>query len=124
MRKDFKIGVFVGTGLAICICIAMSMFPSGSVQSRLKDNRERTTTESFIIIDDAAPADDTEQASTRITKTDSPPKQRIHTVIFGETLSSIAMDYYGTNDYSRIDTANVIEDPARLKVGTKLIIPE
>jgi nucleoid-associated protein YgaU len=124
MRKDLKIGVFVGTGLAICIGVVLSTRTTGSLRSRLQENRKHLTSQPFIIIDDAAPPDNTEQPAAQIPATDSPKKQRIHTVVPGETLSSIAMDYYGTNDYSRINAANALDNPERLTVGTKLIIPQ
>ena len=51
---------------------------------------------------------------------------RTHVVAKGETLSSIAKKYYGdTNEWKKIWEANknVVPDPKKLKVGTKLVIP-
>lgn len=52
---------------------------------------------------------------------------RSHVVRPGETLSSIAQQYYGSpNDWRKILTANqkTIKDADRIAPGTKLIIPE
>lgn len=51
---------------------------------------------------------------------------RIHVVRPGETLSTIAQQYYGTtNGWRKILTANdkTIKDANKVPVGTKLIIP-
>ena len=52
---------------------------------------------------------------------------RFHIVRQGETLSSIAQQYYGSpNDWRKILTANdkTIKDANKIAPGTKLIIPE
>jgi nucleoid-associated protein YgaU len=52
---------------------------------------------------------------------------RFHTVRQGETLSSIAQQYYGSaNDWRKILAANekTIKDANKIAPGTKLIIPE
>jgi nucleoid-associated protein YgaU len=52
---------------------------------------------------------------------------KFHTVKEGETLSSIAQEYYGDpNDYTLIYEANKEEigpDPDQIKVGLKLKVP-
>jgi len=51
-------------------------------------------------------------------------KQRSHTVRAGETLSQIALRYYGMGSmWQAIATANGIADPGKLTVGHKLVIP-
>jgi nucleoid-associated protein YgaU len=50
--------------------------------------------------------------------------QNTHRVVSGETLSSIAIDYYNeANKYSLIVAANPWIDPDRLQIGDELIIP-
>ncbi len=52
---------------------------------------------------------------------------RFHIVRRGETLSSVARQYYGSPDkWRKIVTANqkAIKDPNRIALGTKLVIPE
>ena len=47
-----------------------------------------------------------------------------HRVVSGETLSSIAIDYYNeANKYSLIVAANPLIDPDRLQIGDVLVIP-
>jgi len=49
----------------------------------------------------------------------------IHTIKDGETFSSIAGDYYDDkNQYWVIEKANPTVDPNRLKIGSKITIPE
>ncbi|MFO0747826.1 MAG: LysM peptidoglycan-binding domain-containing protein [Myxococcota bacterium] len=51
-------------------------------------------------------------------------RKRSHTVVRGETLTSIAQKYYGVASlWTEIAMANEIKDPAALKVGQKLVIP-
>jgi nucleoid-associated protein YgaU len=56
----------------------------------------------------------------------SDPTTRIHIVRSGETLSSIAQEYYGSsNAWPRILEANkAIKDANKIALGTKLVIPE
>lgn len=56
----------------------------------------------------------------------SPPTTNIHTVTKGDTLFILARKYYGDQrQWRRIYQANRnrIDDPQRIKVGMKLIIP-
>ena len=60
-------------------------------------------------------------------KTEPAQATRSHVVRSGETLSSIAQQYYGSaNDWRKILTANekTIKDANKIAPGTKLIIPE
>jgi nucleoid-associated protein YgaU len=54
----------------------------------------------------------------------SAPQQ--HKVGRGETLASIARDYYGVEDWNRLFEANRdrISNPDRLKIGTWILIPQ
>ncbi len=53
-----------------------------------------------------------------------PANIKIHTIQEGETMSSIAGDYYDdVNKYSAIVNANPSVDPSRLKIGSTIIIP-
>lgn len=50
---------------------------------------------------------------------------KTHKVVYGETLSSIAAEYYGNQaSYTKILAANPGVNPNRLKVGTVLKIPD
>lgn len=59
-------------------------------------------------------------------KTEPAETTRLHTVRSGETLSSIAQQYYGSaNEWRKLLTANekTIKDADKISPGTKLIIP-
>jgi nucleoid-associated protein YgaU len=52
------------------------------------------------------------------------PGQQIYTVLPGDNLSKISKYFYGdANKYSAIASANSIDDPNKIKVGQKLVIP-
>jgi nucleoid-associated protein YgaU len=54
----------------------------------------------------------------------SPDRTHSHVLQSGETLSSIAADYYRRpGDWRAIAEANTIEDPRRLTPGTFLTVP-
>ena len=138
MRRDFKIGIMIGAGLAIIAFLVLSVLPGESVESQLRKRAAIKNEPAAGIpaveqaVDVGTPIQpEPEEAADRPAET-TPPAipakkiHRIHVVAPGQTLSSIAMDYYGTTDWSKIGSANpeVTADPGRLKVGTRLIIPE
>lgn len=52
-------------------------------------------------------------------------RQRQHTVAPGDTLTKLALKYYGMSSlWQSIATANNIKDPSKLEVGQKLTIPK
>jgi LysM repeat protein len=56
-----------------------------------------------------------------------PATERIYEVVSGDTLSGIALKYYGSaNKYMKIFEANrdILDNPDLIKVGQKLRIPE
>ncbi len=136
MRKDFKTGILIGVGLAIIAFLVLSLLPSASVESRLRKRATIKIEPAANIPEAAQPADveanpePEEYTKNRLKETIRPTipakKHRIHIVAPGQTLSSIAMEYYGNTDWSKIGRANleVTADPSRLKVGTRLIIPD
>jgi nucleoid-associated protein YgaU len=45
-------------------------------------------------------------------------------LVIGDTLSKISKQYYGdANKYPKIAKANNLEDPDKIKVGQRLVIP-
>lgn len=61
----------------------------------------------------------------RETAAAAPKAKRTHTVKKGETLQEISQKYYGTTKhYMAIAKANNIKNVNKLKVGTKLVIPD
>ncbi|GIM47042.1 hypothetical protein DNHGIG_25910 [Collibacillus ludicampi] len=62
--------------------------------------------------------------TTSPSSSDAPAPQRTHTVVFGDTLWKIALQYYGDgSQYRKIADANKIENPDVIIVGQKLVIP-
>jgi nucleoid-associated protein YgaU len=52
------------------------------------------------------------------------PGQQVYTVRPGDNLSKISKYFYGdANKYATIVSANGIDDPNKIKVGQKLVIP-
>jgi len=52
------------------------------------------------------------------------PGQQVYTVQAGDNLSKISKYFYGdANKYSAIARANSLDDPNKIKVGQKLVIP-
>jgi nucleoid-associated protein YgaU len=144
MRKDVKIGMFLG--LLVSATLAGVLMIKGDLGTpdldpvvtpeSLKDNSGRSGDSAGSAISVAprqavqpqpvaqkvaAPAAQPDNATAP-----SPLKAtRFHIIQQGDTLSSIAKKYYGTSDWKKIYEANkqVIENPDRPKVGTKLVIP-
>lgn len=138
MRRDFKTGIMIGAGLAIIAFLVLSVLPGESVESRLR-NRATIKSEPVVGIPAVSrPVDAETPIQPEPKPAKDPPAEtmrpaiparkvhRIHVVAPGQTLSSIAMDYYGNTDWSKIGQANpeATADPGRLKVGTRLIIPD
>ena len=128
MRKDLKIGLLVGMILVIGIVMLVSLWPGQGVEERQQKMFQDTGADSPIEID-RSDGETLVEKSEVIEKVPDPPlkKQvRIHTVSNGETLSSIAIEYYGsTRNIQKIIDANrnVLSNPDRIRAGTRLVIP-
>ena len=136
MRKDLKIGLLVGMVLVIGIVMLVSLWPGQGVEERQQKMFQEVDIYSPIEIDhsgDKTPmekSDVTEKTTGSdkpTAKTPAPKKPiRIHIVSNGETLSSIAIDYYGSIRYIQkiIDAnRNVLRNPDQIRVGMRLVIP-
>jgi nucleoid-associated protein YgaU len=152
MRKEFKIGMFLGLALVIVGIIYLSMHKSVTVESRTLEQTQNMAGPNLPAMEvNAVPAadanakhiaaaldanaallTDTPVASTSadLTKFEQaqPVKtQRFYIVHKGDMLSSISQKYYGTTrKVNKIYEANkdIIKDKDRLKPGMKLVIPE
>jgi nucleoid-associated protein YgaU len=146
MRKEFKIGMFLGLALVIIGILYLSMHKSSSVETRTLEQAQPiaalpTPDTNTAAIDVNRPADvaaalDANAPSvptagtTDLTKFEQaqPIKtQRFYIVHKGDMLSTISQKYYGTTKkVNKIYEANkdVIKDKNRLKPGMKLVIPE
>lgn len=129
MRKDLKIGLLVGMILVIVIVMMVSLWPGQGVAERQQKMFQESVDNSPIEID----RNGDEESGVRekpIVKGPFPPpvesQVRIHTVSRGETLTSIAINYYGSAEYIKtIIDANrtVLSDPDKIRTGMRLVIP-
>ena len=131
MRKDFKTGFLIGTGLVICIMVVISIRPGETVEWRLRkyrDVRPGETSDGEVIQTRPASAQTRAQDSGQATAAGAPPSSqpRIHVVSEGETLSSVSKMYYGdTNKRGKIIDANpIITNENKLRPGMRLVIPQ
>ena len=106
---------------------AMSAFnaivTTGNTLNMIRVDQERATTLTAVIGPPSPPAP--APASAHQTPSNA-ETQRIHVVDKGETLSAIALKYYGRpGDFMRIFNANrdVLSDPDRILPGQRLRIP-
>ena len=129
MRKDLKIGLLVGMILVIGIVMMVSLWPGQGVEERQQKTFQADEVHLQVGIN--KPADETEPDIPKVieeTPVAAPVKKpvRVHTVSKGETLSSIAIEYYGSTGYiQKIVDANpkLSRDPDKIRSGTQLIIP-
>jgi nucleoid-associated protein YgaU len=134
MQKDFKIGMVLGLVLITVVIVWFSARPSLSIKSRAMS--PRSAVHRKMEIPSLSRSIETRKETTI---SGNPIKQanneqlkemkaeRFHIVRAGETLSDISRQYYGSADkWQKILGADrlPIENPSKLKPGTKLIIPE
>jgi nucleoid-associated protein YgaU len=145
MQRDLKIGLVLGLVLAALAAVWLSTRPSLSIKARMPHSRKAGSPEEITI--DEQPRFITDLPNTASTETtaavkseqnnisdfavqEQPEKietQKFHIVRSGETLSNISYKYYGSaGKWQKIYNANrkAIEDPRKLRPGTRLIIPE
>ncbi len=131
MKNDVKIGILIGTVLVIGIVLIISLWPGQSVDQRHHDMFQEQEVDMPISIDkeQSPPKKTPPPNKTSAKNIETPPPAtppRIHTVTAGETLSSIAMKYYGTTSRTKIiSDANrhVINDKNQIRPTMRLIIP-
>jgi nucleoid-associated protein YgaU len=149
MQKDFKIGMAVGTLLAVVAMLWLSTRPSLSTRARMlrSENTESRQQDSGspssssshgLAAETQVPMRDNGQLSIADSRSgvpdytvyEKPEKiktQRFHIVCDRETLSGISYKYYGSaSKWQKIFEANRsrIRDPHKIAPGTKLIIPD
>jgi hypothetical protein len=92
------------------------------------DGNPTKQAKSLIVIDKPPPADELKLPEFSANEQSKEIKtERFHIVRSGETLTDISRQYYGSADkWQKILGADrlPIENPSKLKPGTKLIIPE
>ncbi|MDO8301982.1 MAG: LysM peptidoglycan-binding domain-containing protein [Sedimentisphaerales bacterium] len=154
MRKEFKIGMFLGLGLVIVGIIYLSMRKPASVEDRLLEQTQPmvgtnlpATDANFISLSDAnspaavaaaldantlssgstQPVANTTADLTKFEQAQPVKTQRFYIVHKGDMLSTISQKYYGT--VKKVDkiyeaNRNILKDKNSLKPGMKLVIPE
>ncbi len=144
MRKDFKTGLVIGVAVCITAALVFSFFPGAGFKSSIPamppDYEDNTgfvppavdRYESNGEIETVLPKEPVKpKVQTPDTKAEEKPAKpavtiRYHTVKQGQTLSSIARQYYGDErQWEKIAAANrdVIENGYIIRPGMKLIIP-
>jgi nucleoid-associated protein YgaU len=149
MRKEFKIGMFLGLGLVIIGIIYLSTRPSVSPENRVLEQTQHLVGQSLPAVDinaaalaetnrpaavaaalDAnAPSASTATADLTKFEQSQPIKtQRFYIVHKGDMLSTISQKMYGT--VKKVDkiveaNRNILKDKNTiLKPGMKLVIPD
>ena len=132
MQKDFKTGMALGLVLVTIVVVLLSTRPGLSIKARMLSPHSAVHSKMGI-----PPLSHSIEPRTAISE--NPDKQvsneqpkgikteRFHIVRSGETLSDISCKYYGSADkWQKILGADrlPIENPSKLRPGTKLIIPE
>lgn len=124
MKNDLKTGIIIGTVLVIGIVLIISLWPGQSVDQRHRDLFQEEEMDLPITTqEDNLP---TSTKKTTPIETTQPANPRIHTVTTGETLSAIAMKYYGTTGHAQIileANKSRITDKNQIRPGMRLIIP-
>lgn len=134
MPKDYKIGMLCGVVLAIVAGLLLSLHPGLSISASIAGSgksevKPETEPIERMGIEPNPPANRLVEKENEIErqKPKTVKSPRYHTVSSGDTLSGISLQYYGTeNKWQKILDANrdVIQDVNRLRLGTRLIIPE
>ena len=118
-----SVQVVVGAIAIAAIILALTTFRSGESSQESKP----TAVPARATVVQAAVAAAPTSAPIPSPSPSVAPQQRVHTVVSGDTLTSIASKYYGdASKYTKIYEANkdTLPDPNSLKVGQKLKIPE
>ena len=153
MRKEFKIGMFLGLGLVLVGIIYLSMRKPASVEDRLLEQTQPMVGTNLPVaeansislsdtnsaaavaaaLDANMPSGSTQpvvSTTADLTKFEQPQPvktQRFYIVHKGDMLSTISQKYYGTTKkVNKIYEANrnILKDKNSLKPGMKLVIPE
>jgi nucleoid-associated protein YgaU len=151
MRTDVKIGMLIGSLLAVTAIVWVSRRPHladselsagpetqrggkpadaekplpGPTADKPKGSAATTKPQETLTTNKAV-AEPTESVTNQHKETEGAGPERIHTVTENETLSSISQKYYGTaSGWQKIYVANreLLRSPDRLRPGIRLIIP-
>jgi nucleoid-associated protein YgaU len=153
MRRDVKIGMLIGSLLAVAAIVRLSTHPNladfryysdseaqlsgqppdteknqpGLAGDEPKESVIITRPQEIPAINEEVTELTTEPDTARYNEPEKTRPNRIHTVVKGETLSDISQKYYGTaSGWQKIYVANnnLLSSPDKLQPGMILIIPE
>jgi nucleoid-associated protein YgaU len=145
MRKEFKIGMFLGLALVIGGILYLSLHKSNSVEERVLEqtqpiaalpaadtnamdaNRPAAVAAALDANAPSLPTTGTTADLTKFEQAQPVKTQRFYIVHKGDMLSTISQKYYGT--VKKVDkiyeaNRNILKDKNSLKPGMKLVIPE
>jgi nucleoid-associated protein YgaU len=148
MRKEFKIGMFLGLAVIIIGIIWLSRSKPASIESRALEqtqpiaslpaadmnaasiidvNRPAAVAAALDANAPSATAANTSADLTKLEQAQPVKTQRFYIVHKGDMLSTISQKYYGT--VKKVDkiyeaNRNVLKDKNSLKPGMKLVIPD
>jgi len=132
MQKDLKIGILAGAAIVLLGWILFALFSDTPQQRRLKQfeteptNPAPQTEESIHAPLESLAPTGTETPSPQQSTSSLDDQPQIHIVQTGETLGSIATQYYGNfAQWQKILDANQdsLQKPEQLKLGMRLKIP-
>jgi nucleoid-associated protein YgaU len=129
MRKDAKIGLFIGIGLVFVGWVLFAMYSDSLQERRQKQLANELAPAKPVVQETPPPVQNPVQPAPQVTIPQPPVPEttEIHTVATGETLSSISTLYYGKGDqWPKILEANkdTLQSPAQLRPGMRLKIPK
>ncbi len=149
MQKDLKIGIVLGSVLAVAAAVWLSTKPSLSTKARMPHANNAAGLQEIsgssnnpspdgLTAKAHSPAQQRDVEDAENNQSELPdsivPEQtkkmktlKFHTVVGGETLSDISHKYYGSaNKWQKILKANreTMKDANKLRPGTNLFIPE
>lgn len=125
MRKDLKIGILVGIGLVFAGWALFALRSETPQQRR----QQQFAKESIETAEPSGPATSPQEPFPSESAAFEPvlvENEKIHIVTSGETLSSIAVQYFGTAAaWQKIMDANTgtLQSPSQLRPGMRLKIP-
>jgi nucleoid-associated protein YgaU len=129
MRKDAKIGMFIGIGLVFVGWVLFALFSDTLQERRQKQLANELTVSTPIGQYTPRSAQTPPQPTEQVVKPTPPAPAasvQIHLVEAGQTLSSISALYYGTGEqWPKIIEANsdILKNPSQLRPGMRLKIP-
>jgi len=126
-RPPFPSRIILGSLAIALMALAFVLRPGQLSQNNSRATPEAKPTYAAAAVVVAPPVAPAAPATPAPTAAAVPSSERIHTVASGDTLTSIAKQYYGdASKWQKILDANkdILKSPDSLQLGQKLKIPE